>query len=48
MLTLVEVDVQMAEGRQGKHLDQGRVLIVESLADGGEVVLGELPVLALR
>jgi hypothetical protein len=38
----------MAQLRQGKHLDEPRVLIVESLAQRHEVVLCELPVLALR
>ena len=38
----------MAQLRQVEHLDEPRVFIVESLAQSREVVLGELPVLALR
>ena len=46
--TLVKVDVEMSQLREGEHLDQARVFIVESLAEGGEVMFGELPVFPLR
>jgi hypothetical protein len=38
----------MAQLRQGEHLDEARVFIVEALAEAREVVFGELPVLPLR
>lgn len=46
--TLVKIDIEMPQLREGEHLDEARVFIVESLAEGGEIVLGELPVFPLR
>jgi hypothetical protein len=46
--TLVEVDVEVPQLREGEHLDEARVFIVEALPEGGEVMFGELPVLPLR
>lgn len=38
----------MAELGKREHVDSSRVLLVEALADGGELILGELPKLPLR
>lgn len=46
-LTLVEIDVEMAQWWEGEHLDQVWVFVVESLAHRGEFVLGELPMFPL-
>ena len=46
--TLVEVDVEVAQLGQREHLDEARVFLVEAMAQEGELVLGELPVLPLR
>ena len=46
--TLVEVYVQMSEMRQGVTLDEVRVLVLQLLAHGGKLVLGELPMPPLR
>ncbi len=38
----------MAQLGQREHLDEPRVFLVEAMAQEGELVLGELPVLPLR
>ena len=37
----------MAQLGQREHLDEARVLVLEILADIGELIFGELPVLSL-
>jgi hypothetical protein len=38
----------MAQLREGEHLNEAGVFIIESLTEGGEVMFGELPVFPLR
>ena len=42
--TLIEVYAQMPQLRQWEHLREGWVVVLEFLAHGAELLLGELPV----
>jgi len=47
VLTLVEVDIEMAKLRKGKHRHHRWLFILEFLAHGGQFIFGELPMLSL-
>ena len=45
--TLIEVDIQMPELRQGKHVHQLGIFVLQFLAHVRELILSKLPVLPL-